>query len=60
MLDDNLTCPNCGEQASGWLEYIEREDVFKYTIRCSCGTASSVTYGKADIVEYMGKRNERR
>lgn len=58
-MDDKIICHNCGNETSASLEYIDREDVFRYIIRCtSCGKASSVTYEKADIVEYMGRRNK--
>ena len=60
-MDDKIICPNCGNETSAWLEYLDSENVFRYTIRCtSCGKASSITYTEADIVEYMGRRNERR
>ena len=56
MWDGKLICPDCGNEASERLEYIDSEDVFRYTIRCfSCGKVGSITYEKTDIVEYMGR-----
>ena len=59
-MNDKILCPNCGNETSASLEYIEREDNFRYIIRCtSCGKANSTTYTKADIVEcfkYLGRK----
>jgi uncharacterized Zn finger protein len=57
-MDDKIICPNCGNETSASIEYIDREDVFRYIIRCtSCGKATSKDISKSDIVEYIGARN---